>query len=180
MQRENRQRICKQAQKGAPNFAEIQYNNGHGNHMVSCLAQLCCDQTHPALTLCQAEPALHFHTFTFIPIVLSHVPDFTLLWLPQCRTGEPDAMHLRKLDHDVHFGKGTLTLYLFSEYCGRICLQQPHTLKGCCHPDKNKRVAETENDLRRCNQHLRICNAGQGGQRSQKQNSRQCGENGQH
>ena len=72
---------------GALDLAEIQHQNGHGNHMGYGLPQLCRDQPHAAFTLCQTEPALHFHTLALIPVFLSLVSGLTLPGTSQCRTG---------------------------------------------------------------------------------------------
>ena len=69
-------------EKSALNLAEIQHQNGHGNHMGRSLPQLCSDQPHATFTLRQTESALHFHALALIPIVLSFVSGFTLLRPP--------------------------------------------------------------------------------------------------
>ena len=62
--------------------------------MGSGFPQLCGDQTHAAFTFRQTEPALHFHTLAFIPVILCLVSDLTPLGTPQRRTGEPDSVLL--------------------------------------------------------------------------------------
>ena len=88
------QQCCQNLQKGALNLTEIQCENRHGDHMDSGFPQFCGDQPHAAFALRQTELALHFHTLALVPIILSLVSDFALLWAPQCRTGEPDTMLL--------------------------------------------------------------------------------------
>ena len=56
--------------------------------------QFCGYQSHAAFALCQTEPALHFHTVAFIPVVLSLVSGLALPGTSQCRTGEADPMRL--------------------------------------------------------------------------------------
>ena len=91
---ENLQKICEHSQKGALNLAEIQHQNGHGDHMGRSLPQLCSDQPHATFTLRQSESALHFHALALIPIVLSLVSGFTLLRPPQSWAGKTDPMRL--------------------------------------------------------------------------------------
>ena len=63
----------------ALNLAELQQENGHGNHMSSSPPQLCGgDQSHVAFVLRQSESELHFYPFAFIPAVLSLVSEFSL------------------------------------------------------------------------------------------------------
>lgn len=40
--------------------------------------QLCGNQLHATFAFCQTEPALHFHTLAFIPVVLSLAAGFIL------------------------------------------------------------------------------------------------------
>lgn len=46
--------------------------------MSSGLLQLCGDQSQTAFAFRQAESALHFHTFTFIMVILNLVSGFSL------------------------------------------------------------------------------------------------------
>ena len=61
---ENLQKICEHSQKGALNLAEIQHQNGHGDHMGRSLPQLCSDQPMPhlrfaRLNLCSTSTRSH-------------------------------------------------------------------------------------------------------------------------
>lgn len=62
--------------------------------MGSRFPQFSGDKSHAAFSLCQTEPALHFHSLALIPIVLRLVSGFALLWAAQCRTREPDSVRL--------------------------------------------------------------------------------------
>ena len=74
-------------QKGALNLAEIQHQNRHGDHMSRCFPQFCGDQTHATFPFRQAKPALYFHAFTFIQVILRLVLNLTLSRSAQGRTG---------------------------------------------------------------------------------------------
>lgn len=80
-----------QFKEGALNLSQIQYQNGHDNHMRSSIFQLRHDQSHSTLPLLQAEPAFHFLAPAFILVVLNLVPLFTLPGPPQCRAGQTDT-----------------------------------------------------------------------------------------
>lgn len=60
--------------------------------------QLGGGQPQSAFALCQAEPTLHFHPFTFILAVLSLVSGPTFLGAAQGRTRKPDAMLLAEAE----------------------------------------------------------------------------------
>ena len=62
--------------------------------MGRSLPQLCGNQPHATFSLRQTESALHFHALALIPIVLSLVSGFTLLRVPQSRTGKTDPVRL--------------------------------------------------------------------------------------
>ena len=73
-------------QKGALNLTEIQHEDRHGNHMGSGFLQL-SNQTHATFPFRQAKPALYFHAFTFIQVILRLVPNVTLSRSAQGWTG---------------------------------------------------------------------------------------------
>ena len=54
--------------------------------------QFCGGLPHTAFALGQTEPALYFHAFAFIPVILRLIPVFSLPGLSQRQTGEPDSV----------------------------------------------------------------------------------------
>ena len=81
-------------QKGALNLTEIQHEDRHGNHMGSGFLQLGSNQTHATFPFRQAKPALYFHAFTFIQVILRLVLNLTLSRSAQSRAGEADSVFL--------------------------------------------------------------------------------------
>ena len=77
----------KHPQKGALNLAQLQNQNGLGDHMSGGFPQLCGNPPHAAFTLCEAESALYLHRSTLLDR-LAHItqllgcdlknPDFCL------------------------------------------------------------------------------------------------------
>ena len=94
LRRENSPPKRKQPQNAARNLAEIQRQNGRGNHVSSGFPQVCSNQLHAAFAFRQTEPALRLHTLALIPAILSPVSGPALPGATRCRTGEPDPVCL--------------------------------------------------------------------------------------